>query len=76
MMERKLSQLFDRQRFQQSERLASIISGVERRYAKVMSDNDLELVNAAGDADAMLPRAELMTEKEQPLVYGMDEEYP
>ena len=40
-MERKLFQAFDRQRFQQNARLASIISDVESRYARALSDDDL-----------------------------------
>ena len=48
-MERKLSQLFDRQRFQQTDRLGSIIGEVESRYAASVADDDLELVSAAGD---------------------------
>lgn len=51
---KKLLQTFDFQQFQQNPRLAKIISDVESRYANVLSDDDLELVNAAGDA-APLP---------------------
>lgn len=47
-MERKLFQAFDRQRFQQNERLASIIGDVESRYARALTDEDLEPVSAAG----------------------------
>ena len=47
-MERKLFQAFDRQRFQQNARLASIIGGVENRYARALTDDDLEQVSAAG----------------------------
>ena len=50
-MERKLLQVFDRQRFQQNERLAGIISDVESRYAHALTDDDLELVSAAGTAE-------------------------
>ena len=38
-MEHKLLQVFDRQRFQQNERLAGIIGEVESRYAHVLSDD-------------------------------------
>lgn len=54
----KLSQAFDFQRFQQNERLAGIISDVEGRYAHVLSDDDLELVSAAGDAYLVVPTAD------------------
>ena len=47
-MERKLFQAFDRQRFQQNARLASIISDMESRYARSLTDDDLEMVSAAG----------------------------
>ena len=47
-MERKLFQAFDRQRFQQNERLASIIGDAESRYAHALTDEDLEPVSAAG----------------------------
>ena len=50
-MELKLFQAFDRQRFQQNERLTGIISDVESRYAHALSDDDLELVSAAGVAE-------------------------
>ena len=53
-MERKLFQAFDRQRFQQNVRLASIISDVESRYARALSDDDLEMVSAAGTADPVM----------------------
>ena len=74
-MERRLCRLFDRQKFQQNSRLSSIIDDVERRYACAMNDDDLALVSAAGDADAMRPGAERMTE-EAPAVYESREEQP
>lgn len=46
----KLSQAFDFQKFQHNPRLNAIIRDVEIRYAKTaLSDDDLELVSAAGD---------------------------
>ena len=53
-MERKLFQAFDRQRFQQNARLASIIGDVESRYARALADDDLEKVSAAGTADPVM----------------------
>ena len=50
-MERKLFQAFDRQRFQQNARLASIIGDVESRYTHALSDDDLEMVSAAGTVE-------------------------
>ena len=51
-MANKLSQLFDRQRFQQNPRLAKVIGEVESRYASALSDDELELVSAAGEVHA------------------------
>ena len=51
MNERKLSQVFDFQRFQQNARLAALISNVESRYTTELCDDDLELVSAAGVPD-------------------------
>ena len=53
-MERKLFQAFDRQRFLQNARLASIIGDVESRYARALTDDDLEMVSAAGAADPVM----------------------
>ena len=53
-MERKLFQAFDRQRFQQNARLASIIGDVESRYARALTDDDLERVSAAGAAEPVM----------------------
>ena len=53
-MERKLFQAFDRQRFQQNVRLASIIGDVESRYARALTDDDLEMVSAAGAAEPVM----------------------
>ena len=60
-MERKLFQAFDRQRFQQNARLASIIGDVESRYARALSDDDLEMVSAAGTAEPMMDEKLLCT---------------
>lgn len=47
---KKLSQAFDFQKFQQNPKLAGIVRETEGRYAKAaLSDDDLELVSAAGD---------------------------
>ena len=35
-------------------RLASIIGDVESRYARALSDDDLEMVSAAGTADPVM----------------------
>ncbi len=46
----KLSQAFDFQKFQRNPRLADVIHETEGRYEKAaLSDDDLELVSAAGE---------------------------
>ena len=50
IMEKKLPKLFDFQRFKQNEKLGRLIQETEGRYAKELSDESLELVNAAGEA--------------------------
>ena len=57
----KLSQVFDFQRFQHNERLESIISDVENRYAHALTDGDLEQVNAAGTADQITDKSLMIT---------------
>ena len=59
-MERKLFQAFDRQRFQQNARLASIIGDVESRYARALTDDDLEMVSAAGTAEPLMDEITLI----------------
>ena len=60
-MECKLFQAVDRQRFQQNARLAGIISDVESRYARVLTDDDLEMVSAAGVAEPVRNERLLVT---------------
>ena len=49
-MEKKLSRLFDYQKFASSSELADVIADVDSRYpmAKELSDDDLMNVSAAG----------------------------
>ena len=57
----KLSQAFDFQKFQQNPKLAAITRDVESRYAKAaLSDDDLELVSAAGDVSVPTVNPELL----------------
>lgn len=60
-MECKLFQAVDRQRFQQNAHLAGIISDVESRYACVLTDDDLEMVSAAGVAEPVRNERLLVT---------------
>lgn len=51
-MERILQALFDYQRFADNERLAAVIRETESVPCGPLSDDDLELVNAAGELSA------------------------
>lgn len=51
-MEKKLTRVFDYQRFSSNRRLAAMIAETERRY-QAMDEEDLFLVSAAGDTDIM-----------------------
>ena len=51
-MEQKLKRVFDYQKFSPSKRLGAMIAETERRY-QALSDEDLFLVAAAGDADIL-----------------------
>jgi len=51
-MERMLSRLFDYQHFANNKRIADMIADTESRYNNaLLSDDMLELVSAAGEAD-------------------------
>ena len=47
-----LRELFDYQRFAENKRLAALIERTQFLNAESLSDDDLEYVSAAGDADA------------------------
>ena len=48
-MEKKLKAMFDYQKFARNPRLDAMLSEAEARYECSLSDDDLELVSAAGD---------------------------
>ena len=50
--ELNIKQLFEFQRFSGNPRLQQLIEKTESRYGCELSDDTLELVNAAGDMDA------------------------
>lgn len=55
-MENKLSRLFDFQKFEKNNALEALIAESENRYARELSDDDLEFVNAAGEMTSpMIP---------------------
>lgn len=62
-MEQKLKRLFDYQKFQKTPRLEAMLSEAEGRYEGSLSDEDLELVSAAGDQTVTVPVINLPPEK-------------
>lgn len=46
---KKLTALFDYQRFERNERLQALIEDTENRCMNALSDDDLEWVSAAGE---------------------------
>ena len=61
---KKLSQAFDFQKFRQNPKLAAITRDVENRYDKAaLSDDDLELVSAAGETTVPTMNPEVLLGK-------------
>lgn len=56
-MKKKLYDLFDLQKFSGNKRLEGIIDDAENRYGKALSDDDLELISAAGEPSSALIHA-------------------
>lgn len=50
-MEKKLKNIFDYQRFEHSEELDAMIRETENRLSAELSDDDLLMVAAAGEAE-------------------------
>ena len=46
---KKLTELFDYQRFERNKRLQALIEDTENRCMNALSDDDLEWVSAAGE---------------------------
>ena len=59
-----LEKLFDFQKFENNSRLAKLISETESRYTKALSDDELDMVNAAGDFQS--PEVQKEQSKERP----------
>lgn len=65
-MEKKITNLFDFQRFEHNSKLKSVLQDVEGHYTAALDDNDLAFVSAAGEdiplsaenPDMMQPKAE------------------
>ena len=61
---KKLSQAFDFQKFQQNPKPAGIVRETEGRYAKAaLSDDDRELVSAAGETNVPTMNPEVLLGK-------------
>ena len=70
-MDRTLKKLFDFQHFRQKDRLTAVIGDVKSRYAAVLSDDEAELVSAAGtvcvpteQVDVLLGRHDMSADEE------------
>ncbi len=50
-MENKLKQLFEYQTFERNAKLEALIAGAHLRYGEALSDDELELVAAAGEIE-------------------------
>lgn len=48
-MENKLKKLFEYQKFEKNAELDALIAGAHSRYGEALSDDDLEMVAAAGE---------------------------
>lgn len=57
-MEKKLKKLFDYQRFENNPRLEALIQETESRYSAELSDDDLMMVAAAGEASEISKKKE------------------
>ena len=53
-MKNIVKNLFDFQKFKANKHLADLIAETESRYAKELSEDDLEIINAAGDINAVI----------------------
>lgn len=72
MMEKKISKLFDYQRFENNAELAAVISESENRFAQALSDEDLFMVAAAGEIHPEGPKAPDRSENASGFMPGDD----
>ena len=71
-MEKLLNRLFDYQKFENNSNLASVVSAVEEKYSitgerRLLSEDELELVSAAGPPFGQSGRLWVEPEKEDRL---------
>ena len=62
----RLTQVFDYQRFQQNKRLSAIIDDVQSRYSHVLTEDELDMVSAAGVPGMNAFSEELRDDDDQP----------
>lgn len=72
-MEKKLKVLFDYQHFERNAHLAKLISETESQYARELSDEDLTLVNAAGELDMIGAATRQSTDSTEPSKFNPHE---
>ncbi len=58
-MDKDLEKLFDFQRFAENKRLSAMLAQAEESLTRTLSDEELELVNAAGDPAAEAAKQKL-----------------
>ena len=54
--EKKLKLLFDFERFEKNKRLERLINETENRYKNELSDDDIEIVSAAGGIEDLIEK--------------------
>ncbi len=70
-MENKLKKLFEYQKFEKNAKLDALIAGTHSRYGEALSDDDLEMVAAAGE----IAECDKVVENDTPTEwYGIDHE--
>lgn len=63
-MEKKLRQLLDFQRFAGNKRLDAFIKQAEESYEQALSDEEIGLVNAAGDSEIRYKKKDILNNDE------------
>ena len=66
-MENKLKKLMDFQRFEKNQKLDEMILETERKYGTALSDEDLEIVSAAGPEQSQSGSEKIRITKEKSL---------
>ena len=67
IMEKKLNNLFDLQRFEKNHRLQNIIENVEEKYEEALDDDEIAFLNAGVDVFIEKDKEQLQGMKNVPL---------